>query len=53
MQHVSLHNRQSNSIAKQLGFAPSYWSMLGNGFSNDRTPEISQGSIERDGITKV
>ena len=46
MQHVSLHCRQFKSIAKQLGFMPAYWSTLGNGLGNDRTPEISQGSYE-------
>jgi len=36
MKPVSLH-RQFNSIAKQAGFMPTYWSCVEISLSNDRT----------------
>ena len=42
---IALH-RQAGLCAKQAGFMSTYWSVLGNGLSNDRTPEITVGSLE-------
>lgn len=46
MMNASLHRQFAQDCAKQADFMSSYWSQLGNGLSNDRTPEISQGSSE-------
>lgn len=46
MSNESLHRQFSQDCAKQAGFMSTYWSQLGNGQSNDRTPEIRQGSSE-------
>lgn len=46
MMNASLHRQFAQDCAKQAGFMSTYWSQLGNGLSNDRTPEISQGSSE-------
>ena len=52
MSNCSLHQPRT-SITKQASLTAAYWSMLGNGFSNDRGLEISRGSGEPGGITKV
>jgi hypothetical protein len=46
MNMLSLHRQFAQDCAKQAGFMSTYWSQLGNGLSNDRTPEITVGSLE-------
>ena len=43
MQVLSLHG-QFNSIAKQVGFMPTYWSCVEISLGNDRTLELGLGS---------
>ena len=45
MKSVNLF-RQHTGAAKLAGMFASYWSVQGCGLSNDRTPEITQGSLE-------
>jgi hypothetical protein len=45
MKSVNLF-KQHNEAAKLAGMFASYWSAQECGLSNDRTPEITQGSCE-------
>ena len=48
MQTISLHRQTAKQIAKLPACMSAYWSQFSNGLSlgNDRTPEITVGSME-------